>query len=196
MTQAPLKLTYEQYLAYDDRTDNRYEFVDGGLVALPPESGRNDFLAVWLQFEIAKLVGLERVRTHSCEVEVPVLRAGDARNRFPDLVVLTQEHLELVQKRLTITLDMPVPLLIAEVVSPGQRSRDRDYKSKPDQYCQRGVPEYWSIDPEAQTIVVFELKVDKYVQVGSFRGQTPIVSPALPALALTAEQILTQGKGE
>lgn len=32
MTQTPVKLTFEEYLAYDDGTDNRYELVDGELV--------------------------------------------------------------------------------------------------------------------------------------------------------------------
>ena len=32
------KLTLEEYLAYDDGTENRYELVDGKLIIMPPES--------------------------------------------------------------------------------------------------------------------------------------------------------------
>ncbi|WP_333414801.1 hypothetical protein [Microcoleus sp. MOSTC5] len=40
MTQAhKQKLTFEEYLTYEDDTDNRYELIDGKLVTLPPESG-------------------------------------------------------------------------------------------------------------------------------------------------------------
>jgi Uma2 family endonuclease len=35
MTTTRKKLTFEEYLDYDDGTDNRYELVDGELVALP-----------------------------------------------------------------------------------------------------------------------------------------------------------------
>jgi Uma2 family endonuclease len=35
------KLTFEEYLSYEDSTDNRYELIDGELVTLPPESGLN-----------------------------------------------------------------------------------------------------------------------------------------------------------
>jgi len=43
------KLTFEEHLSYDDRTDLRYELVDGELIALPPDSGRN----VGIAFELA-----------------------------------------------------------------------------------------------------------------------------------------------
>ncbi|MBW4444315.1 MAG: Uma2 family endonuclease [Plectolyngbya sp. WJT66-NPBG17] len=46
-TTTPRKLTFEEYLEYDDGTDNRqYELVDGVLVALPPESEPNNDLVV------------------------------------------------------------------------------------------------------------------------------------------------------
>lgn len=32
MTQTPVKLSFEEYLIYDDGTDKRYELVDGELV--------------------------------------------------------------------------------------------------------------------------------------------------------------------
>jgi hypothetical protein len=34
-------LTFDDYLAYDDGTDSRYELVDGELIAMPPESPEN-----------------------------------------------------------------------------------------------------------------------------------------------------------
>lgn len=60
------KLTFEEYLSYDDGTDNRYELTDGELVALPSESGRNDFIAFYLRDELIVLVERKRVRLHSC----------------------------------------------------------------------------------------------------------------------------------
>ncbi|AUB36327.1 Endonuclease, Uma2 family [Nostoc flagelliforme CCNUN1] len=35
------RLTLEEYLKYDDRTDSQYELVAGELVAMPPESPKN-----------------------------------------------------------------------------------------------------------------------------------------------------------
>jgi Uma2 family endonuclease len=188
-TQQPL--TFEEYLAYDDGTKHRYELLDGELVALPPESESNDFIAnyLFLVFANAKLVPPRLIRTHTCEIQVPVLRQGDAMNRFPDLVVLREEHLALMQKRLTILLDMPPPVLVAEVISPGKDNRNRDLNRKQDQYGQRGIPEYWLIDPEYQTITVLWLEFDHYREIGQFKGSDLISSPTFPALQLTSEQV-------
>ena len=42
MTIAIQRLTLEEYLAYDNGTDTRYELVDGELVEMPPETDRNN----------------------------------------------------------------------------------------------------------------------------------------------------------
>ena len=92
------KLTFEEYLSYDDGTDNRYELIDGELIALPPESGRNDFIALYLRDALIAFVPRQQVRLHSCVIQVPVLKAGQPQNRYPDLIVLRPEHIVLIQK--------------------------------------------------------------------------------------------------
>ena len=194
MTQAARKLTFEEYLALDDLPGRRCEFVEGELVELPPESELNDFIARYLLFAIASsgVVPLRLIAIHTCEVEVPTLRPGDPRTRYPDVVILREEHLSLTQRRLTIKIDMPPPQLVAEVVSPGDSNRERDYKRKREQYQERGIPEYWLIDPEQQAVVVLELRAGKYAEVGTFRRNYQIVSPQFSSLLLTAEQIFAQ----
>jgi Uma2 family endonuclease len=184
-------MTFEEYLNYDDGTDNRYQWVDGVLVAVPTESGFNAWLSAALRFYLINTCLVKPRLTHqyNCEIEVPVLKSRQARNRFPDLVILRPEHIELTQKRLTIRLEMPEPVLVVEVVSPGQANFDRDYLDKRSQYQARGIPEYWLIDPEQQAIMVLTL-VDEVYQEKVFRGKEQIISRAFPTLTLTAEQVL------
>ncbi|MCC5663220.1 Uma2 family endonuclease [Nostoc sp. CHAB 5784] len=188
------RLTFEQYLEIDDGTENRYELVDGRLIELPPESEPNTSLANYL-FLLLVSAGMpfRRVQPHACELQVPVLEAGDPANRYPDLVILREEHLELTRKRLTITFDVLPPHLVVEVVSPGQSNRDRDYVRKRKQYAARGVLEYWLIDPEEQAIAILQLSEGSYREAGRFIGSTQIKSPELERLGiqlqLTAEQI-------
>jgi Uma2 family endonuclease len=186
------KLTFEEYLTYEDDTDNRYELIDGELITLPPESGPNNFIANYLLFTLASsgFVPLMLIRTHMCEIQVPILREGDSANRYPDLVILRPEHILLTASRLTITLDMPPPQLVVEVVSPGRVGRDRDYISKRDQYAARGIPEYWIVDPQDQMVAVLRLESGEYVEVGMFQGEQTLVSPTFPQLNLTAGQVL------
>lgn len=202
MTQAApnvLKMAFEAYLNLDvsaDLPDGRFEYVDGELRELPPESEPNDFVANYLMFVLASsgIIPLRLIRPHSCEVEVPVLQEGDPRTRIPDLVVLRKEHLALTRRRLTITREMPPPLLIAEVVSPGNTNEQRDYDRKRQQYQELGVFEYWLIDPGQQMITVLELRNGLYGEVGRFRGTDRIVSPSFPDLTLAADQVLSAGE--
>ncbi|NEP59994.1 MAG: Uma2 family endonuclease [Symploca sp. SIO2G7] len=193
MTHTPLKLTFEQYLEYDDGTDNRYELCDGELVKVPPESGENIWIALWLMYELVQLVDRRLVLpTNCCELQV----IGKTQNRFPDLVVIREEHLEPTKKRQTITLNMAPPRLVVEVVSPYRNQKDnnykRDYVEKRRQYERRGIPEYWIIDPQAQLVTVLLLVNGRY-QATEFTGSQRIVSWTFPELELTAEQILQAG---
>jgi Uma2 family endonuclease len=192
MTQAkPRFATFEEYLSYSEDLEGRYQLIDGELVELPPESEPNNWIARSLLLTLASLgiIPPRLIVIHSLEIQVPILSREDPANRFPDLVILREEHLALMKRRLTITLDMPPPLLVAEVVSPGQSNRDRDYINKRSQYAAIGVPEYWLIDPKAKTVMVLALEGDDYKEIGTFQGIAPIVSPTFPALTLSAEQV-------
>ncbi|NET60952.1 MAG: Uma2 family endonuclease [Symploca sp. SIO2E6] len=190
MTYTPVKLTFEQYIEYDDGTDNRYELYDGELVLMPPESKRNVWIALWLRDELVQLVNRRLVLpTSCCELQV----IGNPQNRYPDLVVLREEHLTQPEKRLTITLSMAPPQLVVEVVSPYRNQNDenyqRDYVDKRLQYQQRGIPEYWIIDPQAGLVMVLVLLNGSY-QATKYTGSQRIISRTFPKLELTATQIL------
>lgn len=180
--------SFEEYLAYDDGTENLYELFNGELIAVPPESGFNVGIAGFLFVHFALRLGHLRVRGHGLELEV----RGEPRNRFPDLTIIRQEHIPQLIRRNTIRLSMVPPVLVVEVVSPGELQHDRDYVAKRGQYQDLGIPEYWLIDPQQQTITLLYLQSSIYVE-SVFRGAEPIISPQFPELALTAEQILNAG---
>lgn len=194
MTQAkPQFVTFADYLNYSNEVslEGRYELIAGELVELPPEAEANDFFANHLMILLfsAGLLPLRLIRVHTCEVQVPVLEAKDPANRFPDLVVLRPEHLELTQRRLTITREMPPPQLVVEVVSPGKTNRHRDFVRKRAQYAAIAIGEYWILDPGARSVLVLKLGGKEYVEVGEFCGGDAIRSPLFEELTLTAEQI-------
>lgn len=200
MTQALRKLTFEEYANLDAEEwarlglpEGRCEYVESGeLNVLPSESELNDWIAqelFWL-LAMAQVVPRRLIRPHSCEIEV----TGKPKTRYPDLVILQQEHINLTQKRLLIRLDMPPPRLIAEVVSPREVNRKRDYEEKRKQYQEREVPEYWLIDPEDGCITVLELVNGEYVEYRVFRGEEQIKSPEFGLLPIKAVQILEAGQ--
>jgi Uma2 family endonuclease len=177
--------SFEEYLAYDDGTDKLYELFNGELIEVPPESGKNVQIATFLLFQFALLLGTNRVRGHGLELEVN----GEPRNRYPDLTILREEHIAQLAKRNTVRLTMSPPLLVIEVVSPGELQRSRDYIAKRAQYQDCGIPEYWIIDPNTQTVLILELLDGNYQEVGSFSGREQLLSPQFAQLNITAAQI-------
>ena len=191
----PRFASIEDYLALDpsELPEGHFEYLDGELVPVMSESGVNDLLANYL-FSLLMIAGIpiELIRPHSCEVEVP----GRPRTRYPDLTILDPVHLPLIERRNTITREMPPPRLIAEVVSPGNEMSEnynRDYEVKPRQYATIGVPEYWIIDRDREWVKVGILNNGSY-QFETFRGDETMVSPTFPDLVLTALQILNAGR--
>lgn len=137
-------------------------------------------------------------RGHGLELEV----RGEPKNRYPDLTIIRAEHILLLKRRNTIRLNMAPPLLVVEVVSPGDIQRDspkatfheRDYVAKRIQYQDRAIPEYWLVDPQLETVLVLELVKHEYSEVGTFSGKDPIQSPQFSNLALTPATLFAADK--
>jgi Uma2 family endonuclease len=191
----PRFASFESYLLMDpsELPEGHFEYWDGELVSVMSESIGNDSIA---NFMFAILLGMgipiQILRPGKVEVEVP----GRPRTRIPDFLLLEEVHLSLLERRATITREMPPPQLIMEVVSPGDENSEnykRDYEVKPQQYAAIGVLEYWIIDPDREWIKVGILTNDNY-QFETFRKEEKIVSPTFPDFILTAAQILNGGR--
>ncbi|HEY9698288.1 MAG TPA: Uma2 family endonuclease [Trichocoleus sp.] len=181
--------SFEEYLSYDDGTENLYELFNGELVEVPPESGLNIEIANFLFSVFLPLVGHRRLRGHGLELEV----RGEPRNRYPDLTIIQDEHIEQLRRRNTLRLFMAPPALVIEIVSPGELQRDRDYIAKRSQYQDRAIPEYWIIDPQQNTVLILELTESGYKESKFSSSTDRIHSPQFSNLALTTRQILTAG---
>ncbi len=188
LTAKPRFTTFEEYLQYDDNSEKLYELFNGELIEVPPESGFNFEIANFLFLKFAQLVGHRRVRGHGLEIEV----RGEPKNRYPDLTIIREEHIQQLSKRNTIRLTMAPPLLVIEVVSPGEIQRERDYIAKRMQYQDYGIPEYWIVDPQTQTILVLELKGDLYLEVGNFSNDDLLQSPGFRELNLKVSEVFEQ----
>jgi Uma2 family endonuclease len=187
------RMTFEEYLDYDDDTDMRYELVDGVLVEMGAENDINIEIAGFLVSILLQFFPHYLIR-RGTEVEV---NSPVATSRYPDLMVLTETTREAMKqdKRSIVLRSMPAPALVVEVVSPGDEhstNYKRDYEEKPLEYAARGIPEYWIVDPERAIISIGVLMENAY-QFTQYQGDKAISSPIFPAFNLTAAQILTAG---
>lgn len=185
----PQLMTMEAYLAYESDTDTRHELVNGVLVAMSTESQGNLDIAKYLMFELARYLPLALLAIGT-EVEVSGSRAT---SRLPDLLVHSEESRAALtgSKRAILLRDMPPPAIVVEVVSPGQKNRDRDYRHKRIEYAAREISEYWIIDPEEQKITLCRWVNGQY-EDRIYTGNDLLQSSV--ACRLTAEQVLAFGK--
>ncbi|EAM52515.1 Uma2 family endonuclease [Crocosphaera watsonii WH 8501] len=183
-------MSLEDYFNYEDETENRYELENGELLTMPPESDLNLRIAS-LSFAYFAIQGIPSYRLR-IGTEI-VVTGSKATVRLPDLMVLSEELVIALQSasRSTITMDMPPPQLVIEVVSPGKKNRDRDYRYKRSQYQARGISEYWIVDPIEQKITIFNL-VEGLYEERIFKEDQAIASQLLSELNLTSQ--LTVGK--
>ncbi len=65
----------------------------------------------------------------------------------PDLAVYPSDA--ILSGRWT---DLPLPLLVVEILSPSTRRRDTGVKR--DAYLSLGIPEYWQLDPDTESLTV------------------------------------------
>jgi Uma2 family endonuclease len=78
--------------------------------------------------------------------------------------------------------------LVVEVVSPDKP--ERDLVEKRVDYAEGGIPEYWIVDPQAETITVLRLEGHAYVEHGVFaRGETA-TSVLLPGFGVSVDEAL------
>jgi Uma2 family endonuclease len=184
MTQTTEKLTFEGYLIYDDGTDNRYELERGKLILMNPPTVRHLLIAKFIE----RLLDDEINRLSRPWValrEAGVQTESDS-SRLPDVCVVTQQQVaELMDQ--SAVFRVPAQFAV-EIVSPS--SVKRDYEDKPLEYANKGIQEYWIIDPIESKVTVFQLVNGRYRE-RVFTGSQRIVSHVFSELTVTVQQILS-----
>ena len=177
-------MTLEEFFSYDDGTDAMYELEDGELILMTAESEINRRIAMFILACFLQ----QGIPAYRLSMKTEIVTTG-SRIRVPDLVVFSEELAIAMEgaKRSTVMSEMPAPLLVVEVVSPNQSSRD--YRYKRSEYAARGIAEYWIIDPIQGRITVLEW-VDGLYEEQVYEGDKAIASFVLSNLELTAAQIL------
>ncbi len=177
------KMTFEEYLIYEDGTDRRYEFNDGELVEVSPATALHNvlmmFFAFHLQLEINQSALSYCVRANSAE-----LFTGK-RTRRPDILVMTRNQSKKLGNQPDILYE-PC-LLVIEIVSPTCRTVDTVEKRK--EYAEFGIPEYWIVDFLLGDFLVLTLVNGVYVEK-VYRNSDRIVSDIFPNISLSMSQVM------
>jgi Uma2 family endonuclease len=186
----PIKeLSFEEYLAYDDGTETRYELVNGQLKPMNPPTFRHLFIAQFLEQQY--LLEIKRLGLPWCCLREAGVRTGWRKSRLTDVYILRTDQVAGMLDRSAVCETSP--LLVVEVVSPD--SIKRDYRFKRSEYAALEIPEYWIVDPLALKVSVLYWEDGLYEEMVFVEGEA-IASKTFPELKLTVDQVLAARDGE
>ena len=182
MTTLPIRdqyvLTYHDWLAVPERDGFRHELIDGELLVTPSPSPLHQDVVLALAVALRNHLRPAGGRVFVAPTGVKL--AEDCVLE-PDVVVLGAERAGLVGDRV---ID-GAPDLVVEVLSRG--GARRDLFDKREAYERHGVPEYWIVDPIAQTLLVLHAHEGSYAESGRFGMGDTVASPSLPTLQLSVQ---------
>lgn len=196
MTLTTQKLTFEEYLKYNDGTDTTYELVRGELTPMSLGTGKHGRIIKLLE----RIFDAEIARSQTQWVSLALLvgvrspRGGKFHtSRIPDVVVIPELQWQSLQNReAVIDLGEPPPLLVVEVVSPS--TRNTDCRLKVAEYDVLNIPEYWIVDPQEEKVTIFTLATlpdEGFQEPEIFSGDVGLRSTTFPNLELTPAQLFS-----
>jgi len=194
-------MSFEEFLAWKPET-GRYELHDGVVIEMQP-TGSHEQVVGLLNRKLNVLIEQEAL---ACFIPNTALvkPLGSESGYKPDVLMLKAENLAqepFWERESVITSGSSVKLLV-EVVSSNWPD---DYARKFEDYEAMGIPEYWIVDfkglggrryigsPKQPTITIGTL-VDGAYQTQLFRRGDLLISPMLPQLNLTADQVFKAGE--
>ena len=183
---AEKRLSFEEYLEYEDGTGSRYELVLGNLELINPPTVRHFLIAKLLEQEFDSQIA-DKNLDWLCFREAGI-RTSWQKSRLPDLFIVDKNAAMALLNSSAIF--QTTPFLVIEIVSP--ESKSRDYRYKRSEYAALEVPEYWIVDPQVNKITVLVLNEGLYEET-IFTEENIIVSSVFPELELTAKQVLAVG---
>ena len=161
-------LTYDDLQKMREKRDERLELIEGEIIVTPSPSPMHQLvvhrLAVLLDRAIVESgVGLV--------LESPLDVFLATRNVLqPDLIVLLPDRIHLFGSARVES----APSLAVEIIS--RSTSDYDRAAKRTLYARYGIPEYWLVDPDAETVTIFSDPED-----GRYRGQQTTNDVAISA---------------
>ena len=178
----PRRWSFDELHDSIEETTQPHELWDGELIMSPAPSFFHQLLVGRLYRAVAQWVEPRKLGQVVMAPLDMVLTQHHVTQ--PDVLFIANERRAIIRDHVQGAAD-----IVAEVMSPGSRRRDRI--DKRDLYEQHGVREYWIVDPDAQTVEVFFLEGAQYALVGRWRPGESATSRLLPGMTVSVQWLFT-----
>ena len=178
--------TWQDFVTLDE--DDPRELLDGELVEIEVPTWSHERV-------VASLIAILdqwcwTTRAGSVVGSSYKIRIDDRQGLMPDVQLYRRGNLPSRQER---GLEHGRPDLAVEVISPSSRSKDRVQKVH--HYASIGVPEYWLLDPEAQTLERLVLSQEGvYGLVEALEGDALFQPSGFPGLEIDLGRLWADGE--
>jgi Uma2 family endonuclease len=197
-------ISFDEFIEWlPESSENRYELHRGRIVEMPKPKGKHSDVAGYTALKAG--IEIEHLQLPWFVPKECIVRSLDERSGYePDMIVLDRPVLvdePLWESGSILTLGKSIKLVV-EVVSTNWQD---DYLHKLADYEALGIQEYWIVDyvalggrqfignPKQPTFSVYSL-IDGEYEVQRFRAGDRILSPTLPDLMLTVDQVFAVGQ--
>jgi len=170
--------TYEDYAKLPEGAP--YQLIGGKLVRTPAPSTRHQDI---LKKILARLYSFEERGLGKAFCAPIDVYFEETETYQPDIIFISKERLEIIEEERI----KGAPDLVVEILSPS--SAYYDLKKKLKVYEKHGVKEYWILDPEDKSVVVYENREGKFRLIHEVMERGRIRSTVLSGFELEIEGI-------
>ena len=169
----------EEYLVLTDHSNRLVEFTDGLPEVLPMPTDKHQSL---LRFLFLAFYGFAELRGGTVQFAPLRLHIRPGEFREPDLLIAAFRGRSTAAKSF-----LAGPGHALEVVT--DERPERDLVDKRGDYAQDHVPEYWIVNPQAETVTVLRLHGQAYEEAGVYRRGESATSTLLPGFSVAVAAV-------
>lgn len=185
------KISYEEYMALVEASDQRYELIGGEVFLLAAPSFRH-------QVVVNELAGIfyNFFKGKPCQsLTSPVdIRLFGFATKFEEDPNVVQPDIVVVcdQDRVEDGKYLGVPTLVVEVLSPSTKGKDMAIKLQ--LYMKSGVAEYWIVDIQGKSVTQYFFSGDRDIDSAKVcSGEDTVQSTVFSGLEIPVPSIFAQG---
>lgn len=184
------KVSYEEYMALVESSDQRYELIDGEIYLLASPSFTHQVVVNEISWHFNNYFRGKSCRSLTAPLDIRLFGYAtkfeeDPNVVQPDVVVICD-----VDKVNDKDKYEGIPTLVVEVLSPSTRAKD--LVAKLNLYMKSGVLEYWLVDQENKAILQYSFSKERDIDFPqSYRLGDTIRSTAFPDLLIPLAAIFS-----
>jgi len=187
---AAKKISYEEYMALVDSSDQRYELIDGEIYLLASPGFNHQVVVNEIAGHFYNYFKGKPCRSVTAPLDVRLFGYAtkfeeDPNVVQPDVTVICDENKVNKDNRYE-----GIPALVVEVLSPS--TKGKDMVAKLNLYMKSGVLEYWIVNMENKSILQYSFSQGRDIEsLKNFREEDTIKSTVFEGLEIALKDIFS-----